>query len=167
VAEETLMSIPSRLALVAFMLAAAGLARAGTVEVIAVNPATFADAGDTKRDEPVNIRKLTRFLQDLGARLLPADENVRIELLDVDLAGSVKNPTALVPLRTVDNRTDFPSIRLRYTVQVASRPARAGEETVSDPDYLRGIRGVHSDEELYYDKRMLERWFNQRFVQAQ
>ncbi|HVZ46394.1 MAG TPA: DUF3016 domain-containing protein [Ramlibacter sp.] len=145
-------------------LAFAQLAHAGTVEVVAVNADHFVDAGNTAWDEKANVQALSRFLEGLGARLLPPDTSVRIELLDVDLAGTVK-PSAAVRVRTVRGAADIPRIQLRYTVQVAGRTALSGEEWVSDPQYTRGLSTVRSEEPLYYEKRMLREWFNRRFVQ--
>lgn len=147
------------------LLALGGAAGAGTVEVALVNPSNYTDAGNSVWDERQNLDALTRHLQALGQRLLPADQTLKVELLDVDLAGTVTlrggNST-----RIVRGRTDFPRIQLRYSLSAPGQPVRVAEEDVRDIDYARGLRSAYRDQSLYYEKRMLERWFTQRFARA-
>jgi hypothetical protein len=137
----------------------AGAALAGTVEVRVAEGKRFTDAGNHTWDEPKNVESLSRYLKGLGTKMLPADQTLRIELLDVDLAGGV-GPGGTRVLR---GRTDIPRIQLRYSLESPGKPARTGEETVTDPNYGRGTNSVHRNEPLFYEKRMLNAWFKERF----
>src|SRR5690348_11241582 len=92
--------------LAAATLAALGFAAsAGTVEVTFVNPENFIDAGNAAWDERANLDALGAHIAGLG-RLIPGDQNVKIEVLDVDLAGQVRARGA-GGVRTVNGRGDF------------------------------------------------------------
>ena len=142
------------------LLALSCAAGAGTVEVSYVNPANYTDAGSSSIDERANVEELGRYLQKLGERL-PAGYVLKVDLLDVDLAGSVR-ATRPGSVRTVRGGADFPRVQLRYTLQAPGQAPRGGEEAISDINYTFGVASVRS-EPLYYEKRMLERWFTQRF----
>lgn len=138
--------------------ASAAAASAGTVEVSFVNPTSYIDAGKTQWDEKANLEALGKHLEALGQRL-PADQALKIEVLDVDLAGTVKPGSEV---RVVRGRADYPRIHLRYTLRGAG-VQRSGDEWVKDLDYARGPRGVQGSESLYFEKRMLDAWFKARF----
>ena len=65
-------------------------------------------------------------------------------------------------VRVLRGRADFPSIRLRYTWERPNAAPQSGEETVKDMTYLQ--RTVPSTAAYAYEKRMLERWFVDRFA---
>lgn len=139
---------------------------AGTVNVSFVNAAGFTDAGATRWEADVNLKALTRHLRDLGERYLPAGQTVDVEVLDVDLAGTTwpshRNGSEV---RIIKGGADWPRIKLRYTLKEDGKPARSGEESVADMNYLRGISGVRRSQSLYYEKRMLDDWFKASFVE--
>jgi hypothetical protein len=160
--QEAAMSIPVRTLIAAGALAAAATAGAGTVEVAAVHPSSYTDAGNAVWQERENVEALSRHLQALGQRWLAPDQKLAIELLDVDLAGSLQLRGA-APVRTVRGSTDFPRIQLRYTLTAPGQASRSGEEDIRDIQYARGLAGYRS-QPLYYEKRMLENWFAERFA---
>ena len=162
------MRLGTREVLVACTAAVAALsASAGDVNVALVNPAGFADAGTTFRDRELNLRALTEHLQTLGKRHLPADRLLKVELLDVDLAGIVRPSRRAGPeLRIVKGAADWPRMSLRYTLESNGKAVASGEESLADMNYRFGATRVHSSDPLYYEKRMLDEWFKARFVDA-
>jgi hypothetical protein len=151
----------------AFLAASSATALAGVVEVTYVNPSKFEDAGNTTFDEKDNLEALARYLQKLGGELLPENQTLRIEVLDVDLAGTVRDaPRSGARVRSVRGRADWPRINLRYALEEDGKPVRSGAEWVVDLNYARGtIQRYRESETLYYEKRMLESWFRMRFVE--
>jgi hypothetical protein len=147
-------------------LAAAGAAQAGTVTVSFANPpARFSDAGESQFDEQHNLQALARHLETMG-RTLPAQQSLQIELLDVDLAGEMRL-LRLSPgrqLRIVRGGADVPRVMLRYTLESNGRVLSSAEEAIADLDYARRGTSVHADRSLYFEKRMLTRWFQNRFA---
>lgn len=151
----------------AFLATAAATAAVATpVEVSYVNPPGFSDAGSTVWEREANLRALTEHLQSLGARYLSADQTLRVEVLDVDLAGSMQ-PSARAgrDLRVVKGAADWPRINLRYTLQGGGQPGLSGEESLADLDYSHGFTAQRASRPLHYEEHMLDVWFKSRLVE--
>lgn len=154
------MRIPARFLLAPLLLACAGAVAAGTVNVTFVNASSYTDAGNTAWDEEANMKELARHLRALGTRLLPADHVLDVEVLDIDLAGTTRPGRSI---RIVNGGVDFPRIELRYTLQAPGQPARSAQERIVDMNYLLGLAPSPAAPSLIYEKRMLSRWFRERF----
>jgi len=159
-----------RLAPIALVLSlvAAGAAHAGTVTVSFTNSPShrFADAGATPWEEQSNLQSLARHLESLGQRYLPAQQTLKIEVLDVDLAGEMrlgKRPSVR-ELRVAKGSADWPRITVRYTLESNGKVLRSAEETIADMDYTHHLSSYRGDEPLHYEKRMLDEWFRTRFA---
>jgi hypothetical protein len=170
--QARLAPLPARLAAAAGSLIAAGAlwlaaqpaAAAGPVEVVYTAPEQFTDAGRSVIDRERNLAALTQHLQALGQRL-PDGQALRVEVLDVDLAGEVW-PSSIHELRVMRGGVDWPRITVQYTLLEGSRTVAEGRERISDNSYLL-TRGVALDHgALPYERRMLEQWFRQRFEPA-
>ena len=155
-----------RTALASATLALAGTAgAAGAVDVTFLNADNYFDAGTSKADERANLDVLARHLRQLGHRVLPSGHLLKVEVLDVDLAGTVRPTRRGSDLRTMRGTGDYPIIHLRYTLQAPGQQLRTGEEQIRDINYTRNAVNVRSaSDPLYYEKRMLEKWFEQRFA---
>jgi hypothetical protein len=162
---------PPVLLLSMFALAAVGSATAGSVTVSFAEPiayTTYQDAGNTRWQERANLQALADHLQALGQRYLPADQALKVELLDVDLAGSTHaSRRSGYDFRVVRGRADWPRVNVRYSLEAGGKPVQSGEEWVTDMGYAHGFVGVRRAEALHYEKRMLEAWFKSRFVERQ
>lgn len=145
------------------LMALAGPAQAaGIVRVSFVQPERYTDAGFGQVERERSTDRLAAIFQEL-ARRLPDGQTLDIEVLDVDLAGRV--PIGSVhDTRVLTGGADWPRIKLRYNLDVGGT-VQHGEETVSDMNYLQTrILGSRADEPLAYERRMLERWFEERFL---
>jgi hypothetical protein len=155
-------------ALIVGCLAAAAvpLAVAGSATVSFVEPDRFGDAGFSPIERQANLQALERHFQSLAQRRLPSDQTLKVEVLDVDLAG-VERPSfrAGRDLRILRGGADAPHITLRYTLEGNGRTLGSGEETLSDLNYLRGVVGGDDNEPLRYERRMLDKWFQTRLVE--
>ncbi|WP_194792795.1 DUF3016 domain-containing protein [Caenimonas koreensis] len=165
---------PMRIAALSLLFVGAALlattaAHAGSVEVQFAAAEKFVDAGTSQWEEKENLRVLGSYLQVLGQKYLPADQRLKIEVTDVDLAGSVQMSRREATLiRTVKGRTDYPRITVRYTLQDArGQQLASGEEAIVDLDYAHGLPRMRDSSGLVYEKRMLDKWFRQRFVDQQ
>ena len=158
-----------RAATFAFGLALTALAAqaAGAVQVTFVQPEEFSDIRDAHRDSSGNLRELKRYLEEQAAERLRDGQTLTIEVLDVDLAGEVRFVRHVNDyVRVLKGSTDWPRIKLRYTLTTADQPARRVEQTLSDKAYLMRL-GRHTDGEmLRYEKRMLDEWFDAQFGRA-
>lgn len=147
--------------------AMAGPAWAGPVEVSFIDADRYFDAGNQRRDEQRNLDALAAHLQSLGRRYLPDGQSLKIEVLQVDLAGEVHPTRRGFDLRITRGGADWPRISLRYTLQgEGGAVLRQGEETVSDMAYQMHAALDDTSEPLRYEKRMLDDWFRARFASS-
>lgn len=163
------MTTLARRGCLAALVAASFAVHAGTVEVSYNASASFADAGRTQTERESNLVALAAYLQGLGARLPGAGQQLRVQLLDIDLAGHVR-PVGRTgqELRIVRGGADWPRIKLRYTLIEDGRETRSGEEQLADLGYQARQPGYGGDsgDTLRYEKRLLADWFEARFGTA-
>ena len=147
--------------------AAAAPAFAGPVEVSFIDADRYFDAGDKFRDEARNLRILEEHLKALGQRHLPHGQALKIDVLQVDLAGELRPTRRGTDMRIARGGADWPRITLRYALQGEGGAAvQQGEETVSDMTYQMRSTFGFAQESLHYEKRMLTEWFRERFAAA-
>jgi hypothetical protein len=154
----------SRIALAALASLAfvGGTAFAGTADVRFVNPDRFTDLGTYKSDEQANMNTLSHYIQRL-AQQLPPDQVLRVDVLDVDLAGEVRQ-TRNGAIRVARDAA-FPVIQLRWSLESGGRVLRSGDQRLTDLNYRHHLRDVHySTTSLYYEKHMLDDWFRTEFA---
>jgi len=168
----TAMPHPIRPFAAALLLAlAASAAQAGGVEVSFDAQSSFTDAGSTPREREQRLAALAEHLKALGQRGLGDDRTLRIELINLDLAGTLRlaRHPAGTEVRVLRSGTDGPRIELRYTLSEASRVISSGHETLFDAGSLRPPQIVDSSggDPLRHEKRLLDHWFAQRFAKAE
>jgi hypothetical protein len=151
---------------VALAAAAAGTAAAGAVDVKFREARPYADAGSSAWEEDANLQVIDRHLKALGQRWLPANHQLRVEVLELDLAGSMQPVSGGPEVRVLRGGADFPRMHLRYTLLVDGKVERSGTEWLTDLDYARRIQRDRSSEPLRHEKRMIDDWFKARFLQG-
>lgn len=142
------------------LAAATGPAAAGSVEVKFTEPDKFADIGRTSRDQEQALAALRAHFESLGKRM-PDSHKLSIEVTDVDLAGEPEWARSRPELRVLRGRADWPRIELRYALSDGTRALRQGSQQVIDMGYLQSTPGKAGMEPLYYERRMIERWFSE------
>lgn len=153
-----------------FVLIAGGLVAtvavaAGRAEVTFVDPARYADAGAWGPDRDANLAQLEVHVQRLASKYLAPGQTLKLEFLDVDLAGSARPwKGSGIDLRVLRGRADWPRLTLRYSLEEADGGARNGTESISDLNYLGRLGARTSVEPLTYEKRLLDDWFQARIV---
>ena len=150
------------LALAGLATAVAAVASAGQVDVQFVEPARFSDAGFGEFETGRTVAALTRHLQGYASRL-PAGQSLSIEVLDVDLAGWVV-PGSRRDVRVLRGRADAPSIRLRFALTSEGRNLLAGEDRLTDLDYLSSSAVRQVSGNYGHEQRLLDVWFNERIA---
>ena len=150
------------------VLAAPMTAMAG-VEVTFTAPENFTDAsprGNKNLRETQRVMdQLSQYLSKQAARYLRSGQDLKVEVLDIDLAGRVEWwRTNLYDVRIMRD-IDAPAIKLRYTLSENGATLTSGEEWVRDLGYLMGINVVTgSQDSLKYEKAMLGTWLRNRFA---
>ena len=82
---------------------------------------------------------LKRHFIKLGSTL-PAGQDLRIEVTDVDLAGRMEPTSRAAPdFRILRGGADWPIISLRFAVEANGQLIKRGDERIADMSYLQQI----------------------------
>jgi hypothetical protein len=127
----------------------------------------YSDAKLDGYDRTGALGGIERHLQELGQQYLSPQQTLRIEVLDIDLAGQLEMTNRGYQLRVLRDTGDGPAIKLRYTLESGGKVLDSREETLADRAYVRLKRSINTDgAALYYEKRLLDEWFKSRFVEG-
>jgi hypothetical protein len=128
-----------------------------------IAPEKFSDIGHGGYDRDRNLKTLSDYLQTLAAQL-PEGQTLKLEVLDIDLAGELR-PRAAQEVRVLRGTVDWPQMKLRYTLMQDGAVLKTGEAQLSDLGYLDHLRARDSSYgDLAYDKRMLQDWFRKTLL---
>ena len=157
----------STLAAALVTLLVAGTANAaGVVQVNFVKPEGFADVRDRTYSGEQNLKALEQVFTAVAQPYVADGQTLKIEVLDVDLAGEVQPGGRAYDVRVLRGRADWPRITFRWSVEGAGAAPRSGEAVVQDMAYLQRIPMAMSETALIYERRMLDEWFKQQFGKA-
>jgi hypothetical protein len=131
------------------------------VTVTFVEPEKYVDTGWVRTDSASVLKGIEAHLVALG-KGLPPGHKLAIEVLDIDLAGEERMRRGTQDIRVQRGGADWPSMRLRYTLERDGQK-ETREETIADMNYLHRRRDFSNDA-LAYEKRMLDDWFRARFA---
>ena len=150
-------------ALAGLFLLSAGSASAG-VTVTFSHPENYADLPFSPWDREQILKDLNEHFGRLSAKL-PAGQDLKIEVLDVDLAGRLKPGfRGGQDIRILRGGADWPHIHLRYTLESAGQVIASGEEHLSNMMYLDRINRYASGDPLRYEKQMIDDWFKEKIA---
>jgi hypothetical protein len=126
-----------------------------------------SDAGNTAAQRG-RLEALAEHLRTLGAQRLPAGQRLEVELIDLDLTGTVRIARhALGEVRVVNGRAG--AYRARLHARDAGGAALAsGRETLYDAGLPRlgELRDASGGDPLRHEKTLLDHWFEARFGAA-
>lgn len=136
-----------------------------TVTVSFTNPENYTDMGRYPEDMHTQMNTIEVHLKQLGERYLLPNQLLKIEVVDVDLAGHLSPSHRLGrDVRILRGKADWPSIKLHYVLEADGRVLLDRQESVADMGYLQHSNQHYSGQSLPYEKRMLDDWFRQRFA---
>ncbi|MGJ7516787.1 DUF3016 domain-containing protein [Pseudomonas baetica] len=161
----TARTLITLLALLIVPLAIAG----ASVEVVFKNPEKFSDAsldspGYERGADPYVMKELRNYLQKLGERYLPPDQQLQIEIRNIDLAGRYEpwRPNAY-EVRFMRDIT-WPRIDLHYVLKQNGQIVSEADARVMDQFYLQRPGRASRSDRLYSEKAMLSDWFKKQFA---
>ncbi len=133
----------------------------GTVDVQFKAVDQYADAGPNNLDSDRTLQRLAEHFKSLAARL-PDGQVLKVDVVDLDLAGQLKPTRTGADLRVMRGGADWPAMQLHWTLSANGQTLASRDERLSDMNYLAQARLANNDS-LFYEKRMVDRWFEQRF----
>jgi hypothetical protein len=133
---------------------------AGSADVRFVEPDKFLDAGRSPHDRERVLAALTAHLQRL-AQALPDGQKLRVDFLDVDLAGHEELRRGS-DVRIVRGSADWPRLHVRWALEQGGSTLKSGQDRLADLDYTMTARMSAASGELPYEKRMLTEWFEKQ-----
>ena len=146
-------------ALCAGLLLASGAASAGPATVTFGDLDQFADVPRESWTRDEVMADLRDHFAALAAKL-PAGQELKVEVLDVDLAGRTwPGLWGARDLRVLNGGADWPHMKFRYQIVQDGRVVKSGEETVSNMNYMAGLNRYSTGDLLRYEKQMLDTWF--------
>lgn len=143
------------------------IARAGTVVVHFIKPTEYTDIGRFDNLQPDPLAELQRYLVSLGEQVLPPNQALTVNFLDIDLAGTSR-PTrnGAANVRVMKSAGDAPRITLEYRLEDNGHVIASGKQDLTDLQYLYRYRGSKQEAAYPYEKRLLAQWFQSTFAQT-
>jgi len=134
-----------------------------TATVTYVDPDKMTDVPRFHTDLESMEYIFSEHLNRLSERL-PAGQVLKVEFLDIDLAGDVFPRVAVRDIRVLKGKADWPRLHFRYSIEQNGQVIRSGESKLSDPNYQMSINRYNQD--LYgHEKQMLDDWFRKDVLQ--
>jgi hypothetical protein len=148
-------------------MALPAMAASAAASVSYVEPDRFTDVPFASWERERVLTQLTAHFDKLAASLAPG-QDLKVEVLDLDLAGQTKpNFRGGQDLRVMNGGADWPHIHFRYSVTEGGKVLKSGEEKLSNMQYLNRMNHYGNTELLRYEKQMLDDWFKQTLAAHQ
>ncbi|GAC1431810.1 MAG: hypothetical protein NVSMB6_30080 [Burkholderiaceae bacterium] len=142
-------------------------AYAGTIVVHFVNPSTYTDIGrfDALPADPMG--ELQRYLVALGKKIIPANQVLTVDFLDIDLAGTGRPLRgSIANVRVIRSAADAPYITLQYRLEENGRLLASGKQDLTDVLFMDRYRGREQQDSYPYEKRLLAQWLRRTVAEA-
>lgn len=151
-----------KFALIALALAAGMAQAADRVQVSFAETDKFADFGRSQWDRERNQKDFAAMLQDVAAKL-PANQQLSIKVLDVNLAGELEWVRRYADELRVMRNVSWPMIEFEYQLSENGQVLKADKVRLTDMSYLQDsfFTVGQTSGAWRYEQRMLDRWFKE------
>ena len=146
---------PTLLAAATLLASAAAWA---DVSVAYVKPDDYTDVPRNQIDRERVLKDFSAYFATLDKKL-PAGQSLKIEVLDIDLAGRLYPRHMGDDIRIMNGGADWPRLQLRYTLSQDGQVLRSGEDQLSNMNYQMTLSRHNDSEPLRYEKQMIDDWF--------
>lgn len=151
-----------RITLAALAMLGSGGAWAGA-SVSYVEPDKFVDLPFSPIDRERVLKDLSDHFAELG-KLLPAGQELTVEVTDLDLAGRIDHTRRSGnEIRVLRGGADWPRMELRYSLVQDGKVLKSGDAKLADMTYMDHARMISSNESLRFEKQMVDEWFAKTF----
>ena len=100
------------------------------------DPSRYTDAGADAVERERVTQDIERHLQGLAQRYLPPQQELKIEVLDIDLAGRIHHLRHSTPdVRVLNGGADWPAIKLRYSLQANAKTKEGSSHVDRDAQF--------------------------------
>ncbi|WP_343731818.1 DUF3016 domain-containing protein [Duganella sp.] len=147
-------------AVAALLASSAALAQ---VSVSYVKPEDYTDVPRNAIERERTLQQFNEYFKTLDKKL-PAGQQLKVEVLDIDLAGRLYPRRGGDEIRIMNGGADWPHVHLKYTLEQNGQVLRSGDEQLSNMNYQNRFGGYFDSDPLRYEKQMLDDWFNQAIV---
>lgn len=142
------------------------LAQAGQIKVVWNDFDEYTDVRPSNETKGSFHKRVKKYLEKYFAELeqqLPENYQLQLIIKDVDLAGDVRY--GMQDLRII-KRIHFPKFNLDYKLLDANgNIVSQDSKRIKDMTFLDGIHSRSKDRiNFYYEKKLLEDWFNKDLV---
>jgi len=145
--------------LIAGSLLLASAAASADVTVNFVKPEDFPDMPFSPVDRDAVLKDIGDYFVKLGKNL-PEGTNLRIDVLDLDLAGRLEpSRRGARDLRILRGGADWPRMKLHYTIETGGKVVNSGDATLQDMNYQFNSKRLSDSDPLRYEKHMIDEWF--------
>lgn len=153
-----------QLALAAAAALTSASALAGSATITFKHPETYADFPYQKFDRDDLLKEMADHFIKMAERL-PANQDLKIEVLDFDLAGDLR-PGHYYPhdFRILKGQADWPHMKVRFTLSQDGQVIASGEEIIRDMGYMNRLNRYFTGDPLRYEKQMVDDWFRHRLA---
>jgi hypothetical protein len=161
-----LNNVLRRLTMVALGAAAfAAMGASAAVTVTYAPPDKMTDVPRFSSDRESMEMVFREHLDGLAAKL-PAGQQLKVDFLDIDLAGDVFPRVPVRDIRVMKGQADWPRMELRYTIEQNGQTLRSGTSKLSNSSYLTSINSYRN--ELYgHELQLLDDWFRKEVMPKQ
>jgi hypothetical protein len=155
--------------LIGLLASTAGPVASTPTARVAVNfvaPERYTDAGDRFGAGPglrVTLAEIRRIIEGAALRAMAPGDDLRVDVLDIDLAGFAHPGLSPVSAPRVVSDVTPPAFRLRYDLRRGGRRIAGGDERVSDMNFLFGARANRSGA-FAYEEALLRDWARKRLT---
>ena len=147
----------------ALLAVAAGTALAGEVIVTYIQPENFSDI-PTGGEREETLRNITAHFVKLGAKL-PATHRLRIDVLDIDMAGSEQASRGRTDMR-VTTKGQWPRMNLTYALESNGQVLSGGDAELRDTSFLDRPNRYMDHDTSRFEKKMIDAWFDKTIMPA-
>lgn len=133
------------------------------VNVTYVKPEDYSDVPRNQIDRERTLKEFSDYFATLNKKL-PPGQDLKIEVLDIDLAGRLYPRRAADDIRIMNGGADWPRMHLRYTLEENGQVLRSGDDQIADMNYQWKRSNYFDSDPMRYEKQMLDDWFNKAIV---
>jgi hypothetical protein len=140
------------------LLAAVSAAQAA-VTVKYEKPDDFLDMPRSERDRDQILKDITAHFESLGKEL-PAGQDLRVTVTDLDLAGRLEpRRWAVDEIRIMRGGADWPRMTVNWSLEQDGKVVKSGTDEVSNMMYQQRMNRYFASDALRYEKQMIDDWF--------